>query len=86
MGTRRPDQRTHWEVPTSFINTLKSLAPVNVPLANFDGVNSSAPTICLRLSATRFWYGNIELEDRLRFAASEITLVSKVMARLSAEE
>jgi hypothetical protein len=49
-------------------------------------VNSRPPIACLRLRATRFWYNDVVLEDRVRFAVSDIILVSKVMARLSAEE
>jgi len=77
---------THWELPISFINTLTSLVPAKVPLGKTDVVNSRAPMVCLRLRATRFWYNDEELEDKERFAASDIILVSKVLALLSAEE
>lgn len=83
---KRKAQDAHRELPTSFINTLKSLVPANVPFASIDVVNSRAPIVCLRLRATRFWYRDDVLEDKVRSAVSDIILVSKVMARLRAEE
>jgi hypothetical protein len=68
------------------MNTLKSLTPANAPFAKVDVVNSRAPIVCLRLRATRFWYSAVELEDRVNFAASDIILVSRVVARSSADE
>jgi hypothetical protein len=82
-------QETYEELPTSFINTLKSSTPANRPLDSLDVVNSIEPIVCLRLRATisvifMAVEGGIATLEEIE-AISDMILLSRLTARERAE-
>jgi len=72
---------THREFPTSFMKALISLIPAHFPFDSFDVVNSIAPRVCLRLSASKSLYAADIFAGRERLATSDMILLSRVTAR-----
>lgn len=72
---------THREFPISFMKALISLIPAHLPSDSFDVVNSMAPRVCLKLSASKSLYAADIFAERERLATSDIILLSRVTAR-----
>ena len=86
-STQEDDRRRHdilsihRKFPTSFMKALISPIPAHFPFDSFDVVNSMAPRVCLKLSASKSLYAaDTMLAERERLATSDIILLSRVTA------